>query len=77
MSPLDIPFLNSERQRQRADSLLITAFENGITHPQELANFMGQTQHESQNFTRLEENLKYSGSRLYDVFPKRNGLTRA
>ena len=47
-----------------------------VAHPRELANFMGQVQHESQNFTRLEENLNYSGSRLYDVFPRRNGLTR-
>ena len=54
----------------------MTAYRNGITDPRELANFMGQVQHESQNFTRLEENLNYSGSRLYDVFPKRNGLTR-
>ncbi|MDP2023788.1 MAG: glycoside hydrolase family 19 protein [Hydrogenophaga sp.] len=76
MANPDIPHLNSEQQRQRAEALLVTAYRNGITEPRELANFMGQVQHESQNFTRLEENLNYSGSRLYDVFPKRNGLTR-
>ena len=76
MANPDIPHLNSEQQRQRAEALLVTAYRNGITDPRELANFMGQVQHESQNFTRLEENLNYSGSRLYDVFPKRNGLTR-
>jgi predicted chitinase len=76
MANPDIPHLNSEQQRQRAEALLVTAYRSGITDPRELANFMGQVQHESQNFTRLEENLNYSGSRLYDVFPKRNGLTR-
>ncbi|OGB35688.1 MAG: hypothetical protein A2W72_01385 [Burkholderiales bacterium RIFCSPLOWO2_12_67_14] len=76
MANPDIPHLNSEPQRQRAEALLVTAYRNGITDPSELANFMGQVQHESQNFTRLEESLNYSGSRLYDVFPRRNGLTR-
>jgi len=60
----------------RAEALLVTAWRSGITDPQELANFMGQVQHESQHFTRLEENLNYSGDRLYAVFPNRNGLTR-
>ncbi|MDO9032416.1 MAG: glycoside hydrolase family 19 protein [Hydrogenophaga sp.] len=71
----NIPHLNSEQQRQRADSLLVNAYRSGITDPKELANFMGQVQHESQNFSRLEENLNYSGSRLYEVFGPRNGLT--
>ena len=72
-----IPHLDSDKQRQRAESLLVTAYRSGITEPKELANFMGQVQHESQNFSRLEENLNYSGSRLYDVFRDRNGLTAA
>jgi putative chitinase len=72
-----IPHLTSEQQRERAESLLVAAYRSGLTDPKELANFMGQVQHESQNFTRLEENLNYSGSRLFDVFPGRNGLTRA
>ena len=62
MANPDIPHLNSEQQRQRAEALLVTAYRNGITDPRELANFMGQVQHESQNFTRLEENLNYSAS---------------
>ena len=66
-----------DTQRQRAESLLVAAYRSGITDPKELANFMGQVQHESQNFSRLEENLNYSGSRLYDVFSNRNGLTAA
>lgn len=70
-----VPHLNSDPQRQRAESLLAHAYRSGITDPKELANFMGQVQHESQNFSKLEENLNYSGSRLYDVFGPRNGLT--
>ena len=81
MANPDIPHLNSEQQRQRAEALLVTAYRNGITDPRELANFMGQVQHESQNFSRLEENLNYRGSVLWDTFkgggkvPPRNGLT--
>lgn len=76
-----IPGLTTARQRERAESLMVTAFRSGITDAKELANFMGQTQHESQNFTRLEENLNYRGSVLWDTFkgnarvPPRNGLT--
>jgi putative chitinase len=76
-----IPGLATARQRERAESLLVTAYRSGITDAKELANFMGQTQHESQNFSRLEENLNYRGSVLWDTFKgggkllPRNGLT--
>ena len=76
MADPNIPNLTSAQQIQRAESMMVAAYRSGITAPKELANFMGQVQHESLNFTRLEENLNYSGSRLYDVFPDRNGLTR-
>ena len=76
MAEPNIPNLTSTQQIQRAESMMVAAYRSGITDPKELANFMGQVQHESLNFTRLEENLNYSGSRLYDVFPGRNGLTR-
>ena len=59
-----------DTQRQRAESLLVAAYRSGITDPKELANFMGQVQHESQNFTRLEENLNYSARRLPEVWPR-------
>lgn len=75
MAPPKLRHLNTAQQRERAESLLVTAYRSGITDPKELANFMGQVQHESQNFTKLEENLNYSGTRLYEVFGKRNGLT--
>ncbi|MBL8389470.1 MAG: hypothetical protein JNK17_14755 [Hydrogenophaga sp.] len=76
-----VPGLATARQRERAESLLVTAYRSGITDTKELANFMGQTQHESQNFSRLEENLNYRGSVLWDTFkgggkvPPRNVLT--
>lgn len=76
-----VPGLATARQRERAESLLVAAYRSGITDAKELANFMGQTQHESQNFSRLEENLNYRGSVLWDTFkgggkvPPRNGLT--
>ncbi|MBT9552747.1 MAG: hypothetical protein IV088_18000 [Hydrogenophaga sp.] len=76
-----VPGLATAQQRARAESLLVTAYRSGITDAKELANFMGQTQHESQNFARLEENLNYRGSVLWDTFkgggkvPPRNGLT--
>ncbi len=76
MTTPQIPHLSTAEQRQRAESLLVTAYRSGITDPAELANFMAQTQHESQHYQRLEESLNYSGSRLYDVFGVRNGLTR-
>ena len=76
-----IPNLRTTQQRERAESLLATAHRSGISDPKELANFMGQAQHESQNFARLEENLNYRGEVLWDTFkgnsrtPPRNGLT--
>jgi predicted chitinase len=69
MTNPDIPNLNSDAQRQSAESLLVAAYRSGLTDPKELANFMGQVQHESQSFSRLEENLNYSGSRLYVSHP--------
>jgi putative chitinase len=39
-----------------------------------IAGFMAQCAHESQDFTRLEENLSYSESALLRVFPRYFGL---
>lgn len=75
MTAFTIPHLNSVQQQQRAESMLVSAFRSGITDPKELSNFMGQVQHESANFRRLEENLNYSGERLSAAFGDRNGLT--
>lgn len=60
--------------RENADYLLHRAREAGITHPRELANFMGQMQIESGGYNRMSENLHYSGRRLLEVFPGRNGM---
>ena len=42
-----------------------------INTPLREAAFLAQTAHESQNFTRLVENLNYSAKRLTQVWPKR------
>jgi len=42
-----------------------------INTPKRQAAFIGQCQHESDNFTRLEENLNYSSERLIKVWPSR------
>lgn len=43
----------------------------GIDTPHEIASFIAQLAHESAEFTRLEEDLNYSASRLMVVWPKR------
>ncbi len=60
--------------RENADFLMRAATDAGIRDRRELANFMGQMQVESGGFSRMGENLSYSGRRLLEVFPGRNGL---
>lgn len=43
----------------------------GIDTPHEIASFLAQCAHESNEFTRLEENLTYSSERLMQVWPRR------
>ena len=43
----------------------------GIDTPHEFASFLAQCAHESNEFTRLEENLNYSAERLMQVWPRR------
>ena len=45
--------------------------EFDINTPLRQAAFLAQTPHESQNFTRLVENVRYSAKRLTEVWPKR------
>jgi putative chitinase len=61
--------------KENADYLMQQAQAAGIADPKELANFMGQMQVESGGYKSMEENLHYSGERLLQVFPGRNGLT--
>lgn len=48
-----------------------------INTPNRIAGFMAQCAHESRDFTVLEENLNYSGDRLYEVFGRRYFPTKA
>jgi len=51
---------------------LNTAFAKyDISTPLRQAAFIGQCQHESANFTKLEEGLNYSAARLMAVWPSR------
>lgn len=60
--------------KQNADYLMASAQAAGIVDHVELSNFMGQMQVESAGFSRMSENLNYSGRRLLEVFKGRNGL---
>lgn len=59
------------------DFLVQRAYESGIREPRELAAFMGQMQVESGGFNSMHESLGYSGGRLLEVFPGRNGMDTA
>lgn len=59
---------------ENARYLLQRAYDAGITDPRELSVFMGQMQVESGQFRQLEESFAYSGRRLMEVFPERNGM---
>jgi len=48
-----------------------------INTPARQASFIGQCQHESGNFSHLEENLNYSAIRLVQIFPNRFNLAKA
>ncbi|MDQ7995290.1 MAG: peptidoglycan-binding protein [Luteibacter sp.] len=60
--------------KENADYLMDAATKAGITDPRELANFMGQMQVECGGYSSMNEGLGYSGSRLLEVFPGRNGM---
>lgn len=45
--------------------------KHGLDTPEEVASFLAQCAHESNEFTHLEENLNYSAERLMVVWPKR------
>lgn len=45
--------------------------QHGIDTPNEIASFLAQIAHESNELTHLEENLNYSAERLMVVWPKR------
>lgn len=51
--------------------------EFNVYTPLRMAHFLAQIGHESQGFTKLEEDLRYGAARLVQVFKGRNGLTPA
>lgn len=53
------------------DPLNETLDKYNINTPQRIACFIGQCQHESGNFTLLQENLNYSADALMRVWPSR------
>jgi putative chitinase len=57
--------------RAWADALASAMSQFEITSPARVAAFLAQTAHESAGFTRLVENLDYSGARLMVVWPGR------
>ncbi|MFC5740012.1 XVIPCD domain-containing protein [Dyella tabacisoli] len=60
--------------KDNADYLMEMATREGIQGHKELSNFMGQMQVESGGYSHMSENLNYSGKRLLEVFPGRNGM---
>ena len=55
-----------------AQALIPAMGHYGIDTPARMASFLAQTGHESAQFSRLEENLRYrSAKRLMQVWPKR------
>lgn len=63
--------LTPEQRAAYLDPLNAALNEFEINSPLREAAFLAQTAHESQNFTRLVENLNYSAKRLTQVWPKR------
>lgn len=57
-----------------SDALEKFAAHWGISNPEDQARFIGQLAVESQNFSRVVENLNYRPGRLLDLFYGRNGL---
>lgn len=53
------------------DPLVLTFFEFEISTDLEIAGFIGQCQHESDNFKSLVENLNYSAEGLMKTWPNR------
>lgn len=61
-------------KKENADFLFDYAMKHGITSSKALANFMGQMQVESGNFSSMNEGLHYKPERLLEVFKGRNGI---
>ena len=69
MSPEQLTALGIDEKWYKP--LMDTFIKYNISTTQRQACFIGQCQHESANFTKLEEGLNYSASRLMAVWPSR------
>ena len=69
MSPKQLTALGIDEKWYKP--LMDTFIKYNISTTQRQACFIGQCQHESANFTKLEEGLNYSASRLMAVWPSR------
>jgi predicted chitinase len=58
-------------------TLILGMIDAGIIEPTEQAAFLAQIDHETQGFSRLEENLKYSPSRLRKISGASRGKVAA
>lgn len=67
---LDFSSLNQVLPSKVYESLLPVVIEFKIDSINRLAHFISQCSHESNNFTRVEENLNYSEEALLKIFPK-------
>lgn len=66
------PFINKflpSGMPSGSDKMLL---DNGINTKERVAGFLSQIGHESDDFTKTEENLNYSGKRLFELFGKGN-----
>jgi putative chitinase len=55
---------------EQESQLLLYASKNGITSPNELANFMAQVGHESGDMNRLQESFRYSSDEAFKNMEK-------
>lgn len=67
IAPRAVPEIADALVRRSAEHVL----RHRIDRPLRLAHWLGQMAHESAGFTRLEENLTYTATRLLAVFPAR------
>lgn len=67
---IDLSKLNGRLDNRVLEQLNETLLKYHMTSPLEVAHFLAQTAHESQGFTKAEENFNYSAVRLLQVFPK-------
>lgn len=67
---LDFSSLSQVLPSKVYESLLPVVIEFKIDSINRLAHFISQCSHESNNFTRVEENLNYSEEALLKIFPK-------